>query len=156
MKIPSRHLIISASAVALLLLGLLGLQHAHGQNSVRSAQFNEQYAEAINQLRGNVDSSQKKMKRNEVAIPTVVVAPNPALMAEPNPIPQSVDKDRTFILQGISWTESQPLVMIDDKVYKTGDPIGGYTIQQIFPQSIILKAADGAPREVPLIREKQP
>lgn len=155
MKIPSHHLIISASsAIMLLLAGLIGFQQAHGQSNARSERFNEQYSEAIKQLHGNVDSGQKKMKRNEVAIPTVVVAPNPALMAEPDPVPQSVDQDRTFILQGISWNERQPLVMIEGKVYKTGDRISGYAIQQIFPQSIILKAADGAPREVTLIREK--
>ena len=159
MKTPSRNLIIAASGAALLLLaGLLGLQQTRRQNNIGNERFNDQYSKVIKQLRGIVDSGQKKMKRNEVAIPTLAVLPNPALMAvaDPDPVRLSVDKDRTFVLQGISWSETRPLVMIDDKVYKTGDQIGGYTIQQISPQDIILRDSDGAQKKINLIKEVRP
>ena len=75
---------------------------------------------------------------------------------EPTPGLKVAEKNRAFVLQGISWSADRPLVMIDDKLYKEGDSIGGYTIQQISPQAIILRDADGAQQEITLIKEARP
>jgi hypothetical protein len=45
-------------------------------------------------------------------------------------------------------------VIIENRTYKIGDTVRGYTIQEIFPQTIILKNADGVQKEITLTREK--
>ena len=158
MKIfSSRQLIVAASGIALLMLaGLFFFQGGRRQNAEKNIWGTEQYGIFIQQLHRNVDSVQKKMERNKIVTPAIV----PAVSRDPGsgqePVPAIMDKDRMFVLQGISWSEDNPLVMIDNKLYKSGDRIGGYTIQQIFSQTVILKDADGVRREIKFIKEARP
>ena len=158
MKIfSSRQLIVAASGIALLMLaGLFFFQGGRRQNAEKNTWGTEQYGIFIQQLHRNVDSVQKKMERNKVVTPAIV----PAVSRDPvygqEPVPAIMDKDRMFVLQGISWSEDNPLVMIDNKLYKSGDRIGGYTIQQILSQTVILKDADGVRREIKFIKEARP
>jgi hypothetical protein len=71
-------------------------------------------------------------------------------------VPQVVEEDPPPVLQGISWNEGNPLVMIQGRLYKPGDKIGRAVIQKIFPQAVILRGADGVQREITLMREEQP
>ncbi|MEI7850668.1 MAG: hypothetical protein WCH86_02435 [Kiritimatiellales bacterium] len=144
-------MILAAGAALLLLTGLIMFQDVRRQNMVNSKRFAEQYERVIQQLRGNMDSVQKKMRRNEVMTSVVV-----EVSREPTPGMKVAEKNRAFVLQGISWSADRPLVMIDDKLYKAGDSIGGYTIQQISPQAIILRDADGAQQKITLIKEVRP
>lgn len=159
MKIPSRYLLMAASAAALLLLVVLfAFQEVSRRSIVKGTRFNEQYSGVIQQLRERIDSGQKKMKRNAVTIPAVVVELVAESAARPDPasVQQVFEKDRTFVLQGISWSADKPVVMIEGRNYKTGDALGGFIIQGILPRSIILRDADGALREITLQREEQP
>lgn len=152
MKTLSRNQIVAAFGIALLVLaGLLLFQSAHRKNAAKSARFSEQYLRVIKQLNGDMDSVRKKMRRNEAVIPVIVVASR-----EPVPGRKIVEKNRAFVLQGISWSADRPLVMIDDQLYKQGDQVGGYTIQEILPQAVILRDADGAQKTITLNKEAQP
>ena len=144
-------MIMASGAALLLLTCLIIFQNAHRKNEGKIARFSEQYMRVIQQLRGDIDSVQKKVSRNEI-VASVVVEVN----REPAPGQKIAGKDRSFILQGISWSADRPLVMIDDRLYKQGDQIGGYTIQQISQQSIILRDADGAQQKITLIKEARP
>jgi hypothetical protein len=144
-------MILASGAVLLLLTGLMIFQDVRRKNIVKSTRFSEQYARVIDKLRGSTDSVQKKMRRNEVVTAVVV-----EISREPAPGQRVAGKNRSFVLQGISWSVDKPLVMIDDKLYKEGDSIGGYTIEKIFQQAIILRGADGAQRKITLLKEPRP
>ena len=146
-------MILASGAALLVLAGLIIFHDVRRQNLVKSRQFAEQYERVIEKLHGNMDSMQKKMRRNGVATSVIIeVSREPA----PAPGPKVVEKTRSFVLQGISWSADRPLVMIDDKLYKAGDRIGGYTIQQISPQDIILRDAGGAQQKISLMKEVRP
>jgi hypothetical protein len=152
-KLSLRYAAVAAFGIALTLLlaGWIGVQEVRRQNVVKSTRFIEQYAGVVQQLRGNMDSVQKKMRMNEVAIPASVAE----VLPEPVPILTMAEKDRIFVLQGISWSVESPLVMIEDRIYKPGDQIGGFTIQEILPRAVILRNANGVQSELTLIREDQ-
>jgi len=42
-------------------------------------------------------------------------------------------------LTGIMWDEVIPMAMINDNIFKIGDKLGGYTIVDITPHSVILE-----------------
>jgi hypothetical protein len=144
-------MILTFGATLLLLTGLIMFQDVRRKNIVKSARFAEQYERVVQQLHGNIDSAQKKMRRNEV-VTAIIVDINRELA----PGQKIAGKNRSFVLQGISWSAGRPLLMIDDKLYKEGDQIGGYTIQQIFQQAVILKDADGTQQKISLIKEARP
>lgn len=155
MKISLRHLVVAISgAVLLLLAGFMGFQEMNRQHLMNSTRFTEQYARVVRQLSENIHSVQKRMERNDAgtAVAVVDIHPEPEAVSMPGP----VENERKVTLQGISWSIERPLVIIENRTYKTGDTVGGYTIQKILPQAIILKNADGVQKEIALTREKQP
>jgi hypothetical protein len=154
MKASLRNLIAVISAIVLLLLaGFIGFQEMHRQNLVNSTRFTEQYAGVVRQLSENIHSVQKRMERNKAgAVAAVVVDNSPETAADPSP----GENERKITIQGISWSTERPLVIIENRTYAIGDSVAGYTIQEIFPQTIILKNADGVQKEITLVREQQP
>jgi len=161
MKMPLHRLVVAVSSAALLLLVVLFVfQEMSRRSIVKSTRFTEQYIGVIQQLRKTSDSVNKKMKRNEVMIPDLVVE---AALEVPSvteavsvtdSVPVVVAEDPALVLQGISWNEGNPLVMIQGRLYKPGDKIGGVVIQKISPQAVVLRGADGVQREITLFREE--
>jgi type II secretory pathway component PulC len=152
MKTSLKSLVVVISGTVLLLLaGFMGLQEMKRQNLVNSTRFTEQYAGVVRQLSENIHSVQKKMDRNDTG---TVAAVDIRLETAADPSPG--ENERKITLQGISWNTEKPLVIIENRTYKIGDTVGGCTIQEIFPQTIILKNADGVQKEITLTREKQP
>jgi len=146
---------VSAAALLLLLAGLYIFKEARRQSAAGNVRFTEQYAGVIRQINGDLDSVQKKMKGNVIVVPALVAEVSSEPAAVQPPVTQVVEKDRIIVLQGISWNEDRPLVIIEDRIYKTGDRIGRFTVQKISPQSITLRDADGVLQEIALIREER-
>jgi hypothetical protein len=165
MKASSNYRVVAVFAAVLLLAGLIVSQQLQKQSAAKRARFTEQYTLAMQQLNAKIDSVRKKMKRNEVLLPDLTseaAKPEPLLVPlaeavpEPLPGPPAVKKEPVFKLQGISWNQDSPLVLIDDRVYKTGDRINGFVVVQILQQEIILKDANGVLHKITLIKEVKP
>lgn len=45
----------------------------------------------------------------------------------------------SFQLNGISWLNNKPIVLINDRVLKPGDSIEGYTLSDVFKTYVILR-----------------
>ena len=47
-----------------------------------------------------------------------------------------------FVLSGIAWDAKLPIAIINENVYKPGDPIDGYTVSEIRPDAVTLSRGD--------------
>jgi len=55
-------------------------------------------------------------------------------------------------LSGIVWDEREPFAMVNEKVVKVGDMLGGYTVIEIKQSSVVLWSADGTFEELRLFQ----
>ena len=65
--------------------------------------------------------------------------PLQALIDERGELVRSSGLHGGFSIQGIIWSDTSPLAVIDDELHVQGDTVGPYTIQQVLPEGIIAR-----------------
>ncbi len=152
MKSRAWVVLVVAGGLAATLTAARGLNYRR-QQRIESGRFAAQYEAGLQQLQGaRIALANKRQPLGKYISPEVAAEP----VVAPAGVAPAADEGESAILQGISWNSEMPLAMINNRLYKAGDKIGRSSIQEIFPQFIVLMNADGVRREITLIREKKP
>lgn len=152
MRIHARTLIFLAACAALLVLAVR-LVNYRRQHTVDTGAFALSYETAVQKLRAQTVALSRKMAQNGAYDPALIAVPELPPVDKPAAAVPSVER---LVLQGVSWSIEMPLALINDKLYKTGDRLGGFTIETILPYSVIVRNADGAATEIKVAEKKKP
>jgi len=159
MKKPSTRTLqwIGLATVLLIVLVLwLTVQRSQSiQSSLESGNFEAYYASAIESLQIQTRSVRNKLRASlpgelEILPEALLRKPRPALVTSEIPKETSL---ANITLRGIYWSDTLPLAEINDRLCKTGDEIGGFTLEEIQPYQILLSDSTGSTQTVSLIKE---
>jgi hypothetical protein len=151
MRMPSRTVLILLASVIILLLATVSfLYYANWrmQRDVETGEFEQQYAEVIDQLNSSMGEIQSKLSRtgHDVAVLNLTKRSQNATRTGGN-------TTSGIILQGIFWQKEAPLSMINDRIYEVGEQIGGWTLKEITPDSILLEGGNGKTQTIRLMED---
>lgn len=119
-------------------------------------QFAESYRSPIQALRQSMNSVRECFAKSG-QIHIEIKNPDPAQSATvQTPDGAEVPHSTPIALQGISWQQSMPLAMVNGRVYRTGDQIDEYVLEEVTPNSIRLRDASGTVLKIKLMEEVSP
>lgn len=146
MKFRKKTLLITASLTGLISVAMGHVIQLKKYPADRISQntFKEKYAASIAQLHSAVSDIEDHFKQEETAWANVEIATKTKqdLTAEDMHITSAP------AIQGIAWNSRQPLVMLNDTVYTTGDAIDSYIIEEILPDRIVIKDPFGDRKQI--------
>ncbi len=138
----------------IVLLLILTVQRSRTlQTSIQSGQFETTYTSAMDKLREQTRALRNKLNANMPG--DLKILPEELLRRiktsdEENPGEPTLENIK---LRGIYWSDTLPLAEINDRLCKTGDPIAGFTLEEIQPYQIILTDAEGNRHTNSLVKE---
>ncbi len=157
MKKPSAHTLKWGAifiVLMIVLLLILTVQRSRTlQTSIQSGQFETTYTSAMDKLREQTRALRNKLNANMPG--DLKILPEELLRRiktsdEENPGEPTLENIK---LRGIYWSDTLPLAEINDRLCKTGDPIAGFTLEEIQPYQIILTDAEGNRHTNSLVKE---
>lgn len=158
MKLLSKNIywaVISAAAVAALVLLLLIIHGKTLRSSLESGQFEAGYLKAIEYLEDSISNVSEKLDNNRsenLSVPeqTVSETSHQQKKIELNkPI-----QPNGLILHGVYLNQSQSLAEINGKLVRIGDQVGIFTIKKIDPYSVTL-SQEGEPDKTIFLKSIQ-
>ena len=124
------------------------------QQRVEAGHFADQYEAVIQALRSDIQAVDRRMEQNAQYNRTSVAEEVASVALATTGTAARVEAD--IVLQGISWNSDLPLALVNNRLYKAGDPIGSSTVIAVLPHGMILRNATGVEKEIRLEKEKQP
>jgi hypothetical protein len=162
-KISSRQTTVAAVFLLLLLLlaagGLIMRQNKAFQISVSSGHFRSGYASVMQTLQTQTRLLDEKIRTGldgslELTPEKLLTSPEPEPGPETEQTADTLPVDPGEIkLRGIYWSESMPLAEINRKLYKPGETVAGFVLEEIQPYHIVLMDPDGNRITYSLIKE---
>ncbi len=148
------HLVLIGVALALAFLVITALQrNSRKGNALRPERFEQIYTTAIDSLHERTKAVRDKLQANMPG--DLKILPEELLRRLETDDEETPGKPtlRNITLRGIYWSDTMPLAEINDRLCKTGDPIAGFTLEEIQPYQIILTDAEGNRHTNSLIKD---
>ena len=147
--------VLAILLLIVLALWLAGQRSRRLQSSIESGRFETSYTSAIDTLQTRIRALRDKLN---AGMPGDLEFLSEKLLRtikqddEDAKTPGKPSLDR-ITLRGIYWSEALPLAEINNRLFKIGDEVEGFTLEEIQPYQIILSDPEGNSNTVSIIKD---
>lgn len=151
LSLKTIYLIGLGSMIALAVSFLFLQQRSqHLQHSLASGLFEEQYLTQVRNLQERIQNVQEKLDRNKTADLKIPEKEEPIIVQTAQTESPVSRQPVEICLSGIYLNHTLSLAEINGRLYKVGDKIGSFILEEIDRYKVQLREESGKLRSIPL------